>query len=54
MKSAGSPYLREGAVVPEVAFVGEAVADIAKLALLDVLLDGVKLLLPRDLGVEPR
>lgn len=35
-------YLREGAVVPKVAFVGEAIADIAKFALLDVLFDGVQ------------
>jgi hypothetical protein len=36
------PYLREGTVVPEVAFVWEAVADESKLALLDILLDGVQ------------
>ena len=35
-------YAREGTVVPEVAFVREAVADEAKLAFLDVLLDGVE------------
>ena len=36
------PGLREGAVVPEVAFVGEAVADEAELALLGILLDWVE------------
>ncbi len=36
------PGLREGAVIPEVALVWEAVADEAKLALLCVLLDGVE------------
>lgn len=35
-------YLRERPIVPEVAFVRKAVADIAKLALLDILLDGVQ------------
>jgi hypothetical protein len=43
------PYLGEGTVVPEVALVGEAVADVAKLALLDILLDGVEGLLLGDL-----
>ena len=38
-------YLREGTIVPEVAFVREAVADESELALLDVLLDGVEGLL---------
>lgn len=38
-------YLREGTVVPEVALVGEAVTDVTELALLDVLLDGVEVLL---------
>lgn len=42
-------YLGEGTVVPEVAFVREAVADVAELALLDVLLDGVERLLLGDL-----
>jgi hypothetical protein len=42
-------YLGEGTVVPEVALVGEAVADEAQLALLDVLLDGVQGLLLGDL-----
>lgn len=45
-------YLGEGAVVPQVALVGEAVADVAKLALLDVLLDGVQELLLGDLQHE--
>jgi hypothetical protein len=44
-----TPYLGEGAVVPEIALVGEAVAHIAELALLDVLLDGVEGLLLADL-----
>lgn len=43
-------YLGEGAVVPEVSLVGEAVADEAELALLDILLDGVEELLLGDLG----
>jgi hypothetical protein len=47
----GPPYLRESAVVPEVALVWETVADEAKLALLGVLLDRVELLLLRDLRV---
>lgn len=42
-------YLGEGTVVPQVALVGEAVADVAKLALLDVLLNGVEELLLGDL-----
>ena len=41
--------LGEGAVVPEVALVREAVADVAQLALLDVLLDGVEGLFFGDL-----
>jgi len=47
----GPPYLRKSAVVPEIAFVWEAVADEAKLALLGILLDGVEFLLLRDLRV---
>lgn len=43
-------YLRESTVVPEVALVGEAVADESELALLGVLLDGVESLLLGDLG----
>lgn len=42
-------HLREGTVVPEVTLVGEAVADVAKLALLDILLDRVEELLLGDL-----
>lgn len=45
-------YLGEGAVVPQVALVGEAVADEAELALLDVLLDGVEKLFFRDLALR--
>jgi hypothetical protein len=45
------PGLGEATVVPEVALVGEAVADVAELALLDVLLDGVEELLLGDLSV---
>ena len=44
------PYLGEGTVVPQVALVGEAVADITELALLDVLLDGVEQLVFGYLG----
>jgi hypothetical protein len=44
-----SSYLREGTVVPEIAFVWEAVADESKLALLDVLLDGIEFFLLGDL-----
>ena len=48
-------HLRECAVVPDVAIVGETVADEAELALLDVLLDGVEcfLLGGFHLGVGP-
>lgn len=42
-------YLRESPIIPEVSFVGEAIADVAKLALLHILLDGVQGLLLRDL-----
>jgi hypothetical protein len=45
----GWAYLREGTVVPQVTLVREAVSDISKLALLDVLLDGVEELLLGDL-----
>ena len=34
-------YLGKATIIPEVAFVGEAITDVAKLALLDVLFDGV-------------
>lgn len=44
-----SSHLREGAIVPEIALVREAVPDVAQLALLDVLLDGVEGLLLGDL-----
>ena len=43
-------YLGEGTIVPEVALVREAVADVAQLALLGVLLDGVEELLLGDLS----
>ena len=43
------PGLGEGTVVPEVTLVGEAVADVAELALLGVLLDRVEVLLLGDL-----
>lgn len=43
-------YLREGTVVPEVAFVWEAVANEAEFAFLDVLLNGVEGLLFGDLS----
>ena len=54
-KLEGATHLGEGAVVPDVAVVGEAVADVAEAALLDVLLDGVERLLLGDLhlGVRP-
>ncbi len=42
-------YLGESTIVPQVALVGEAVADEAEFALLDVLLDGVQELVLRDL-----
>jgi hypothetical protein len=44
-----SSYLGEATVVPEVTLVGEAVPHVAELTLLDVLLDGVELLLLGDL-----
>lgn len=43
------PGLGEGTIVPEVTLMREAVADIAKLALLGVLLDGVEELILGDL-----
>jgi hypothetical protein len=46
------PGLGEGTVVPEVTLVGEAVSDVSKLALLDVLLDGVEELLLGDLKLS--
>jgi hypothetical protein len=42
-------YLGEGAVVPEVTLVREAVPHEAELSLLDVLLDGVESLFLADL-----
>jgi hypothetical protein len=42
-------YLGEAAVVPEIAVMREAVPHVAELALLDVLLDGIELLVFRDL-----
>lgn len=42
-------YLREGTIVPEVAVMREAIANISELALLDVLLDRVHWFLFRDL-----
>ena len=45
-------YLGEGTVVPDVTVVGEAVADVAQTALLDVLLDGVEGLLLGDLHLR--
>lgn len=49
MYDIGVTDLGKGTVVPEVSLVREAVADIAELALLDVLLDGVEGLLLVDL-----
>lgn len=42
-------YTREGTVVPEIAFVREAIANETELALLHVLLDGVEKLILGDL-----
>ena len=42
--------LREGTVVPEITFVGETVSDETKLALLDILLNGVEKLFLGDLN----
>lgn len=44
-----STDLGEGTVVPEVSLVRKAVADIAELALLDILLDGIEGFLLADL-----
>lgn len=44
-------YLGEGTIVPQVTLVGKAVANVSKLALLDVLLDRVEELLLGDLFV---
>lgn len=35
-------YLRKATIIPEVTFVGKAIANVAKLAFLDVLFDGVQ------------
>ncbi len=43
------PYLRESAIIPQIAVVGEAISDKSQLALLDILLDRIELLLFRDL-----
>jgi hypothetical protein len=51
MLMTASSYLGEGAIVPEVALMGEAVADEAQLALLDILLDGIEEFLLGDLVV---
>lgn len=48
------PGLGEGTVVPQVTLVGEAVADVSKLTLLGVLLDGVEEFLLGDLALEKR
>lgn len=42
-------YLREGTIIPEVAVMREAIANISELALLYILLDGVQWFLFRDL-----
>ena len=44
-----SAHLRESTVVPDITVVGEAVANIAQSALLDILLDGVEGLAGGDL-----
>lgn len=46
---ASSTYLGEGTIIPQISLVGEAVANISQLSLLDVLLDGVEELLLADL-----
>jgi hypothetical protein len=46
--------LGESTIIPDVAVVGEAVADVAQAALLDVLLYGVKWLLLGDLHLSVR
>lgn len=49
LSSLSKTHAREGTVVPEVALVGEAVADETQLALLDILLNGVEELFLGDL-----
>ncbi len=44
-------YLGKGSVVPEITLVGKAIANVAKLALLDILLDRIQLFLLADLNV---
>ena len=41
MKKLSQSYLRKGTVVPQVAFVREAIADEAKLSLFDVLFNRI-------------
>lgn len=48
----GVSYLGKGAVVPEVAFMGETVTNIAELALLNVLFDWVQGFLLGDLSQQ--
>ena len=50
--SADLTYLRESTVVPNISMVREAVANITKPALLDILLDGIEWLLLRDLHLS--
>jgi hypothetical protein len=45
-------YLGKRAIVPEIALVGEAVANEAQLALLDILLDGIEEIVLGDLAVD--
>jgi hypothetical protein len=45
-------HLGESAIVPDVSVVGEAVPDVAELATLDVLLDGVEGFLRCDLHLR--
>lgn len=47
-------YLRKGTIVPEVALVRETVANVSKLALLDILLDRVKEFFLGDLQDKKR
>jgi len=43
------PSLRESTIVPQISLVGETIADVAKLALLDILLNGVQRFFLADL-----
>jgi hypothetical protein len=47
----GGTHSWEGAVVPEITLVREAVTDEAQLALLDILLDGVEVFFLGDLQI---